>query len=152
MPLKRVDNWDTVALDQFFVARRTMPFAWGKNDCCLFTADAIQAMTGVDLAADFRGKYSDAKSAFALIHSLSGGSTVADAAAWCATKYGLTEWVDKAAKPLPLMAKRGDLIVVENAGQLIAGIVHLNGRDVISVAEQGAVRLPLTAVQRAWKV
>lgn len=35
-------------------ARRSVPFAWGSNDCRLFAADAVQAMTGVDHAAELR--------------------------------------------------------------------------------------------------
>ena len=152
MPLKRVDNWDTQALERFLVSRRELPFAWGVNDCCLFPADAILAMTGVDLAEDFRGKYSSRAAAFRLIQSVTGGATVADAAAWCATKFELQEWVDQAGKPVPLMAQRGDLVAIDNEGTLIAGIVHLNGRDVVTVAEEGLVRLPLAAVTRAWRI
>ena len=34
------------------------PFEWGSHDCAIFAADAILAMTDVDLAAGFRGHYS----------------------------------------------------------------------------------------------
>jgi len=150
--LRRTVNWDTRELHEFFLERRELPFAWGANDCCLFPADGILAMTGIDLAADFRGKYTDQASAFALIQSVTGGSTVADAAAYCAKKFELPEWVDKSGKPLPLMARRGDLVVIEDAGRLIAGLVGLTGRHVISVGEDGLKRLALTSVQRAWRV
>jgi hypothetical protein len=36
-------------------AARTQPFAYGSFDCCLFAADVVLAMTGVDYAASFRG-------------------------------------------------------------------------------------------------
>lgn len=152
MSLKRTVNWDTEELHLFFKERRSQPFAWGTNDCCMFPADGIKAMTGIDLAEDFRGKYKDEASAFALIASVTGGKTVGDAAAWCAKKFGLVEWADKAGKPTPLFARRGDMVTVENAGREIAGIIGLTGRDVISVAETGLVRLPLTAVKRAWRI
>jgi len=150
--LRRTQSWETTELHEFFLARREQSFAWGRNDCCLFPADGILAMTGVDIAADFRGKYTDHASAFALIQSVTGGSTVADAAAYCAAKFELPEWVDKSGKPLPLLARRGDLVVIEDAGRLIAGLVGLTGRHVISVGEEGLKRLALTAVQRAWRV
>lgn len=150
--LKRSHSWQTKELYEFFVARTAEPFAWGTNDCCIFPADAIQAMTGTDIAADFRGKYTDEASAFALIRTVTGGSTVADAAAYCAKKFGLEELADKTGRPTPLFAQRGDLVVLENAGGLIAGIVALNGKQVISVAQSGLVRLPITAVTRAWRV
>jgi hypothetical protein len=145
MALKRLNTW-TTALHTFFMGEANLPFAWGSNDCCLFAANAVEAITGTDLADDFRGKYRDEASAFALINSVSGGSTVADAAAHCAAKHGLTEYTH------PLMAKRGDLVVISNGGNLIAGVVHLNGRDVISTSGTGLVRLPITAVVRSWSV
>jgi hypothetical protein len=124
---------------------------WGANDCALFAADAIEAMTGVDIAADFRGKYHDEASALALIHSITGGSTVADAAAYCAAQHGLVEWTQPdpgtpgSRLPAPLLARRGDLVVLPDAGRIIAGVVHLNGRDVAVVGEAGLKRIPAAA-------
>ncbi len=152
MALKRSVSWQTRELHEFFQQREGQPFAWGVNDCCLFPADAILAMTGVDLAEDFRGRYTDEASAFALIAEITGGSTVADAAAWCAAKFELPEWVDGEGVPRPLFAQRGDLVVVKDAGRLIAGVVALTGRHVRTVGEEGLKWLPLSAVVRAWKI
>ena len=153
MPLPRKLHWETRALNDFLIARANTPFQWGVNDCCIFPADAIQAFTDTDIAADFRGKYTDEASAFALIQTVTGAgkdptTAVADAAAWCAAKHGLVEWTH------PLMAQRGDLVVVENGGRLIAGLVHLSGRHVISMAETGIVKLLITPglIRRAWHV
>jgi hypothetical protein len=146
MPLKRKLHWDTRHLHQFFLDTANTQFEWAKNDCCIFAANAIEAITGVDIADDFRGKYTDQLSALRLIATVTGGSTVADAAAHCATKHGLVEHA------YPLMAKRGDLVVIDNGGTLIAGVVHLNGMHVISVGESGAVRLPITSVVRSWSL
>ncbi len=148
MSLQRHEHWATRSLTPFLLERRNSPFAWGTNDCCLFPADAIEAMTGVDIASDFRGKYATEAQAWALVHTVTGGSTVADAAAWCARAYGLTEWT------YPLCAQRGDLVVFANEGRLLAGIVHLSGRHVLSVAADGLVKFPITRpmLQRAWKV
>jgi hypothetical protein len=146
MALQRTTHWATRELDSFLRDHRHTPFAWGLNDCCLFAANAIQAFTGTDIAADFRGKYTDEASAFALIKSVTGSSTVADAVAWCAEKHGLLEW------PTPRYAQRGDLLVMENGGAQIAGVLHLSGRHGISMAQDGPVRLPLSAIVRAWHV
>lgn len=146
MPLTRTEHWATREFHDFLLSRAATPFAWGTNDCCLFPADAIESFTGVDLAAEFRGKYTDQASALAAIKSVANGATVADAAAYCADKHGLREW------PLPMLAKRGDLVVIQQPDGLIAGVVHLNGRHVVSVSETGLVRLPITAVKRAWAV
>jgi hypothetical protein len=43
--------------------RRRAPFVWGQHDCCLWAADAVLAIRGFDLAADYRGTYSTAAGA-----------------------------------------------------------------------------------------
>jgi hypothetical protein len=144
--LKRQPHWATRGYHQFLIARAKMPFVWGANDCALFAADGILAIAGVDIAADFRGKYDDEASALEAIKTIAGGSTIADAAAYCAQKHGLGEW------PHPLKAQRGDLVVIMESGRLIAGLVHLNGSDVVSVGQSGLLRMPITQIQRAWHV
>ena len=134
----------SVSLEAHLYSRIDTPFAWGVHDCCLFAADAIEAMHGVDIADDFRGKYSDQVSAMELIKTVTGGSTIADAAAHCASKHGMTE------HQFPLMAQRGDLVVMKNGDNVIAGVVHLNGRHIVSISEQGPVRLSILSVIRAW--
>lgn len=151
MPLVRTTHWATREFDKFLLHETKQPFVWGQNDCCLFAANAIQAFTGVDLADDFRGKYTDEASALALITSVTGGATVEDAAAWCAQKHGLVEWT-RNGQPAPLFAQRGDLVVLRNGPSLIAGVMHLRGTHAVSVAESGAVRLSIHFVKRAWKI
>jgi hypothetical protein len=146
MSLKRIQHWQTRAYHQFLADRKRTPYQWGVNDCALFAADGILAQTGTDIAADFRGKYHDEASAYAAIKTVCGGATVADAAAYCATQHGMAELQH------PLMAQRGDLVIVENAGSLIAGLVHLNGREVAVVGDEGWFGLPVTSVKRAWRV
>lgn len=150
--LRRTTHWLTRELDTYLREHANDKFEWGVQDCCLFAANAIQAMTSVDIADDFRGKYTDETSAFALIKTVTGGTTVADAAAHCATRHGLTEWVDKTGKPQPLRAMRGDLVVIDNAGHLIAGIVDLSGRYVAAMSETGIIRLSIMSIVRAWHV
>jgi hypothetical protein len=144
--LVRKEYWATRGFNDFLVARARVPFTWGSNDCALMAADGIEAMTGVDIACDFRGRYSTEEEAFALIRAVTGGETVADAAAYCAEKFDLPEWV------YPWGASRGDLVILPDQGRLISGLVHLNGRDVVAVGEAGLKRLAFTDVIRAWHV
>jgi hypothetical protein len=141
----RPENWDTIHFHQFLEQRANMPFKWGSNDCALFAADGIQAITGIDIASAFRDKYTTQAGAMAAIKEITGGTTVADAAAFCAAS---SEYFEELTHPL--MAKRGDLVIVDNDGQSIAGLVHLTGRHVVTVTESGLARLPITAILRAW--
>jgi len=146
MPIQRSSTWLTKELDVFLRENANAKFVWGTLDCSLFAANAIQAMTGVDIADDFRGKYADEASAFALIKTVTGGTTVSDAAAHCASKHGLTEW------KYPLQAQRGDLVVVQNGTNLIAGVVDLSGKYVASIGETGILRVSIRNIKRAWQV
>ena len=150
--IQRSITWLTQELDAFLRDHITKPFEWGTNDCCLFAANAVQAMTGMDIAEDFRAKYTDEQSAFALIKSVTGGDSVVDAIVHCAVKHGLKEWVSPEGKTLPLMAQRGDLVAVSNGDNIIAGIVDLSGRYVAAMGDKGIIRLRLSSIQRAWHV
>ena len=144
--LTRIQHWDTRAFNTFLMTAKDTPFRWGVQDCCLIAANAIQAVTGTDIADDFRGKYDSEQTAYALITTVTGAAnpTVIDAAAHCAAKHGLIE------NAYPLMAKRGDLVVIANGDTLISGVVHLNGRHVVSVTDKGLVRLPISKITRSW--
>lgn len=151
MPLTRLPHWDTRAFHDFLLARADQPFAWGAQDCALFAADGVQAITEVDIATDFRGAYSDEAGAFEAIRRICGLAanvepTVAHAAEYCAAQHGLVEL------RFPLMAQRGDLVVLEESGRLIAGLVHLSGRHIVAAGERGLKRLPITSLGRAWRV
>jgi len=149
----RKSTWLTQELPDYLKLAESFTFTWGVHDCCLFAADAVLALTGTDIAEEFRGKYTDDASALALIHSVTGGTTIIDAIVHCANTHGLVEWKKTDGTPLPLMAQRGDLCAVLNGdGQTIAGIVDCTGRYVACMSEQGLRRFPLKSIQRAWHV
>lgn len=150
MALERKQYWDTRALNDFLITRAHAPFAWGGNDCALFVADAVQAMTGIDIAEDFRG-YSDEAGAYAAIRRVTGAAaaavvTVEDAAEYCAQKYGLKEF------NYPLEAKRGDICSFYESSRLILGLIHLSGARIVTAGELELKSFPITRVQRAWHV
>ena len=49
---------DLARLPEILERYRNAPFEWGECDCCLFAADVVRDLTGVDYAAEFRGRYS----------------------------------------------------------------------------------------------
>lgn len=144
MPLTRLPKWDTRLLHAYILARASMAFQYGPNDCCSFACSGIAAFTGTNIAEGF-GSYKTANGALKAIKTVTGGSTVEDAAVWCATKYEMTEY--KSA----LFAQRGDLVLAKDVDLLMC-LVSLNGRELLAPGEQGLKRLPLTAGLRAWRV
>jgi hypothetical protein len=143
--MKRSTHWATRELNQHIISRAKAPHVYGSNDCCTFAADGIKAMTGVDIAEDFRG-YTTEAGALKAIKKVAGGSTVEDAASYCAKKYELTEL------KFPLMAQRGDLVLIEEADGLKMGLIHLSGACAVVPGETELRRVALTAIKRAWRI
>lgn len=55
--MEKLPNWiDRLA--RLIRDRKHTPFEWGKHDCCLWAADAVEAQTGIDQAPNWRGSYS----------------------------------------------------------------------------------------------
>ncbi|MCG7549197.1 hypothetical protein [Pseudoalteromonas sp. Of7M-16] len=107
------------------------PFAWGKFDCCLFVADWLLARNGVDVAADFRGRYRTAIGAKRRLTRL-GFDDIQSV-----FKHHL--------KPIEInYAQRGDIALVEWGGELIGGIVGLG--FVYCVTNIGLSALEMSAV------
>jgi hypothetical protein len=126
-------DWQ-LRLQAFVQSRLAEPFAWGKQDCCLFVCDAIKAITGHDPAADLRG-YSTEREAMRILRAHGGVRGLAD------TRAG-------AAVPL-LAAQVGDV-----------GLLPLDGRDTLALCggahwmapgAAGLVALPLDAAVAAWR-
>ena len=64
--LRRLEDWPE-RLAEAIEAANERPFSWGRHDCCLFACDAVMAMTGVDPAKPFRGKYKTKRGAFGVL-------------------------------------------------------------------------------------
>lgn len=143
LPVKKPD-WET-RLHDFIESRKADPFAWGTNDCCLFAADAVLAMTDVDIADKFRGKYDSEASCMALLESLG----YADVETM--VRKELTAWQFAAVQPT--LAHRGDIVLSMQAGQPALCIVGLDGKHSIGVGEQGLMKIKTyhDTVQ-AWRV
>lgn len=112
-----------------------MPFEWGRNDCCLFAADAVLAMTGEDPAASLRG-YSSALAAQRLIDEAGGLQALASQA--------LGEPVSQ------LMAGVGDVVLLTNEGRELLAIC--NGINAVAPGPDGMVVLDMAAALAAWKI
>lgn len=112
-------------------------FRPGRHDCALFAAGAVKAMTGTDLAAQFVGNYRTLAEGVTMLNSL-----------------GFDDHVALAAEALeeipPLMARAGDVAVVEGKLDLSLGIVQ--GPYIYVLTENGIGPVPLTDAKRAFRV
>lgn len=134
--LVRKPAWRTLMAEEID-RRRSMPFAWGRNDGGLFAADVVLAMTGEDLARSYRKRYRSEHGAMRMLFE-AGIETLPDLIATMLPEIHLSR------------ARTGDVGAVEVNGRWCCGII--NGATLIVLREQGVGSLPLTTVKRVFKV
>jgi len=134
MTVRRVDDW-ALQLDDLVSRRVREPFAWGVNDCALFAADAVLAMTGIDFAAGMRGK--SAKSAMRFVR-VSGG---------------LEEIVSDVLGPMcgTSQVSDGDLVLVRTRKGAAVAVVIGTGLAT-APGPNGLAAIPLCTALCGWKV
>lgn len=134
-PIKRLPDWQA-RFAELCEERRSTPFAWGSHDCCLWAADCVQAITGNDFAASYRGRYDDAKGAAELLVHAGGVGAIASAALGA---------------PVPVSrATVGDVVLVQQEGR--KALAACNGSAALATGPHGLVSIGMDAALAAWKV
>lgn len=131
----RLQDWRT-QFGALVQSRARTPFAWGRNDCALWAADCVWAITGADPAADLRGAY----------------STEFGAARVLLQRGGLAQIATDALGPpiAPLLATVGDVVLVRTAqGDALA---VCNGDHLLGPTSNGLAVYSLADGLQAWRV
>ena len=134
----RADDWPE-RLAAFFEERREATFEWGKHDCALFAADAMQAMTGVDPLEQFRG-YSTEEEGDAILAEFGGMEPLLDAALTAAG----------AMRCDPAFAQRGDFVLLDVGNQPTCGVWA--GEYALAPGADRLYFVPRHRVLAAWAV
>lgn len=132
--LVRFHDWQ-LRLEAFARERHDMPFEWGRNDCALFAADCVEAVTGARLMPNMRG-YSDVRDALRLIKGSGGLRSIA-----CHALGGFI---------LPVYAKVGDVVLVK-VGKREA-LTICNGGTAIGPGPAGLAAVQMADAVAAWRV
>ncbi len=98
MKLIRYQDWED-RLRTYLDRVEWEPFRWGTYDCALFAASCIQAQTGIDPAADFRGRYDDVRGAAQALRDYGQGTLLKT----------VTHWLGEPGSVH--FAKRGDIVM-----------------------------------------
>ena len=141
--MQRLNNWEQL-LAEFIAKNKNTSFQWGVFDCCLFACDAVLTITGVDMAQDFRGKYTTAKEAYEFVKNFAGDG-LAELVAKRAQELGITEIK-------PLLAQRGDVVLVNKDGHDSLGIVGLDGRFALCAAIKGLTQVLVKDCRKAYRI
>ncbi len=113
------------------------PFAYGSQDCALFVAGAVEAMTGSDPAAGYRGLYQSLKGGLKLL-----------------ARDGLADHVTllrATFEEIPIaFAGVGDIAVIGEVGMPALGIFE--GEQILVLREDGLGLMPRPAATLAFRV
>jgi hypothetical protein len=144
--LSRHPDWPT-RLHSHLYGADAAKFKYGEFDCFLFVADVIEAMTGTDIAAPFRGRYNTRRTAFQVASGDFGATTVEGIAEHITATHHMPEVT-------PSKAMRGDLILIERqkGRDHSFGVVGLTGKDILIAIKSGFGPVPMTQAYRAWHV
>lgn len=135
--MARLRTWQS-NLAALFAERRRAPFRWGVHDCCLWPADGVLAVTGVDPAADLRDTY----------------ATEAEAEAVLAAHGGLVEIAIARLGPvIPTdLAQPGDVgLLIVPAGERPSLALYGGGGLWWVPGPRGLVEVFPDKIARAWR-
>lgn len=134
--MARLPDW-RARLAAYVASVAHMRFAPGRMDCALFAAGAVEAVTGVDYASDYRGRY----------RTLRGGGRMIK-------RDGFSDHVEFVASVLPetdpAQAIAGDLVAIDVGGELALGVVQ--GAMVYVRGPDGVGLVPRALALRAFGV
>lgn len=132
----RVRDWRS-RLNAMIEDRRRIPFS-EENNCAVFLADCVQAMTGVDHAKPFRGQYKTLAQALVLLRR----AGYADLCAFLSAHFDEIP---------PAMARAGDLMAFPSDETGWAGGV-VNGETVTVLGREGIGSVHRVANARAFRI
>jgi len=130
----RINGWE-MRLDSLLNSRRMAPFQWGLQDCVLFAADAVLAITGVDHAAGFRGM--SAKSSYRYLRAHGGIEALASRVLGCPSAPG--------------DAREGDIVLMR-VGKRHALAVCMGPKLAVGPTALGLAWLPMEDDLTSWRV
>lgn len=133
--LTKFNDWQ-VRYAAFIAQRQPMPFAWGSNDCAIFAADCVLALTGVDVALpELRQHSTDLQAARAL------------------KDHGGLVGIATAALGAPVTAAYAQIgdVVLSKAG-IRDMLAICNGGTAVAPGPAGLVHLPLDLYAMCWRI
>jgi len=128
----RISTWEE-ALSNYIITKRHEPFEYGVNDCCLFAAGAVEAITGEDPMSEFRGKYDSLKTSLKAIKDIGEGT--------------LEATMDSKFPEVAIgHAQRGDLAFFnDSVGVVVGGFAYF-------VSDDGLERINRSFWGKCWSV
>jgi len=131
---------ELIALSEYLKSVRTKPFKWGEHDCVLHACNGLKAVTGTDIAAEWRGTYDSALSAKKIIKKCFDGDM----------DNGFTRFLGEPHSNA-LKACRGDVVRITENGEHTYGIIDDTGRHAVMITvKEGLMKISLSEIEKVW--
>ncbi len=139
--ITRLPDWEA-RMNRAIDALRDTPFQWGRADCVLAVVDIVLAMTGSDIAGEYRGRYTEQRGAYRLLGKYAGAGLEAAAA---------KRFRELAAPEIVVaLARRGDVLLFDGAAEPSLAICI--GQHAAAMGEAGLLFIPALDCRRAWRI
>jgi hypothetical protein len=120
-------------LSEYVLSKKSQPFEYGVNDCCLFAAGAVEVITGENPIPEFIGAYDSLKTSIKALKTLGSGT--------------LEKTMDAKFTEIQIgYAQTGDLAFHDGS---IGVIIDA---DALFVSDDGLVRISRDNWTKAWSV
>ena len=128
----RLSDWE-MQLSEYVLSKKSQPFEYGVNDCCLFAAGAVEVITGENPIPEFIGAYDSLKTSIKALKTLGSGT--------------LEKTMDAKFTEIQIgYAQTGDLAFHDGS---IGVIIDA---DALFVSDDGLVRISRDNWTKAWSV
>jgi hypothetical protein len=133
--MNKLHDWQ-VRFEAFIASRNSTPFIWGKNDCAIFAADCVHALTGCDVALPAFRRHTTERQAARLLKRHGGVAGIATAAL---------------GSPVPATtAQVGDVVLAKAGGRDMLAIC--NGDTCVAPSPAGLVFIPMASASVCWRI
>jgi hypothetical protein len=133
--MNKLHDWQ-VRFESFIASRNAKPFTWGTNDCAIFAADCVHALTGCDVALPAFRKHATERQAARVLKRHGGVLGIATAAL---------------GQPVPATtASVGDVVLAKAGGRDMLAIC--NGDTCIAPGPRGLAVLPMAQASLCWRL
>lgn len=132
----RKEGWE-LRFSNYIDSVRNAPFKWGENDCIIFSAKALEAITGQDFYSQYL-PYETEEQAKSILKDNGGFEGI------------IGKSLGKAHRNI-LKSKRGDLVLLK-IPSITCGIVDDSGQHIICPSEKGIVKYPLSSSYKVWSI
>lgn len=128
----RLSDWE-MQLSEYVLSKKSQPFEYGVNDCCLFAAGAVEVITGENPIPEFIGAYDSLKTSIKALKTIGAGT--------------LEKTMDAKFTEIQIgYAQTGDLAFHDGS---IGVIIDA---DALFVSDDGLVRISRDKWTKAWSV